>query len=81
MAPIRMWRTILWATHTAILRDQPAMIRTLLEAGVDPNGRMTQTRRSDPLEGAPYTLPHFLAGLSWPLIFTVVGGLLLILGA
>src|SRR5262245_15321545 len=32
-------------------------------------------------EGAPYTLPHFLAGLSWLLIFTVVGGLLLVLGA
>src|SRR5262245_53342201 len=32
-------------------------------------------------EGEPYTLAHFLAGLSWLLIFTVVGGLLLVLGA
>ena len=32
-------------------------------------------------EGEPYTLPHFLAGLSWLLIFIVVGGLLLVLGA
>jgi hypothetical protein len=32
-------------------------------------------------EGEPYTLPHFLSGLSWALIFTVVGGLLLVLGA
>ena len=28
-----------------------------------------------------YTLPHFLAGLSVTLVFTVVGGLLLVLGA
>jgi hypothetical protein len=32
-------------------------------------------------EGEPYTLPHFMAGLSWLLIFIVVGGLLLVLGA
>jgi hypothetical protein len=32
-------------------------------------------------EGQPYTLPHFLAGLSVTLLFVVVGGLLLILGA
>jgi hypothetical protein len=32
-------------------------------------------------EGAPYTLPHFLAGLSVTLVFIVVGGLLLVLGA
>jgi hypothetical protein len=32
-------------------------------------------------EGVPYTLPHFLAGLSVLLIFSVVGGLLLVLGA
>ena len=32
-------------------------------------------------EGKPYTLPHFLAGLSVTLLFVVVGGLLLILGA
>ena len=32
-------------------------------------------------EGEPYTLPHFLAGLSLTLIFTIVGGLLLVLGA
>ena len=32
-------------------------------------------------EGEPYTLPHFLAGLSLTLIFSVVGGLLLVLGA
>jgi hypothetical protein len=32
-------------------------------------------------EGARYTWPHFLGGLSWALIFTVVGGLLLVLGA
>jgi hypothetical protein len=32
-------------------------------------------------EGAPYTLPHFLVGLSWLLIFIVVDGLLLVLGA
>jgi hypothetical protein len=32
-------------------------------------------------EGAPYTLPHFLDGLSWLVIFIVVDGLLLILGA
>jgi hypothetical protein len=34
------------------------------------------------LEGVPYTLPHFLAGLSVTLVFiVVVGGLLLVLGA
>jgi hypothetical protein len=32
-------------------------------------------------EREPYTLPHFLAGLSWLLLFIVVGGLLLVLGA
>ena len=32
-------------------------------------------------ERTPYTLPHFLAGLSVTLIFIVVGGLLLLLGA
>ena len=32
-------------------------------------------------EREPYTLPHFLAGLSLILIFIVVGGLLLVLGA
>jgi hypothetical protein len=32
-------------------------------------------------EGEPYTLPHFLAGLSLILRFIVVGGLLLVLGA
>ena len=32
-------------------------------------------------EGVPYTLPHFLAGLVLILRFTVVGGLLLVLGA
>ena len=33
-------------------------------------------------EGVPYTLPHFLAGLSVTLVFVVVvGGLLLVLGA
>lgn len=32
-------------------------------------------------EGVPYTLPHFLLGLSVTLIFVVVGGLLLVLGA
>jgi hypothetical protein len=32
-------------------------------------------------EGKPYTLPHFLAGLSVTLVFIVVGGLLLVLGA
>jgi hypothetical protein len=32
-------------------------------------------------EGRPYTLPHFLAGLSVTLIFIVLGGLLLVLGA
>ena len=32
-------------------------------------------------EGTPYTLPHFLAGLSVTLTFVVVGGLLLVLGA
>jgi len=33
------------------------------------------------LEGVPYTLPHFLAGLSVTLVFIVGGGLLLVLGA
>jgi len=32
-------------------------------------------------ERHPYTLPHFLAGLSVTLVFIIVGGLLLILGA
>jgi hypothetical protein len=32
-------------------------------------------------EGEPYTLPHFLAGLSLTLKFIIVGGLLLVLGA
>ena len=32
-------------------------------------------------EGVPYTLPHFLAGFSVTLVFIVVGGLLLVLGA
>ena len=32
-------------------------------------------------EGRPYTLPHFLAGLSVTLMFVVLGGLLLVLGA
>jgi hypothetical protein len=32
-------------------------------------------------EGAPYTLPHFLGGLAVTLVFIVVGGLLLVLGA
>ena len=32
-------------------------------------------------EGQPYTLPHFLAGVSLILKFIVVGGLLLLLGA
>ena len=32
-------------------------------------------------EGVPYTLPHFLAGVSVTFIFIVVGGLLLVLGA
>jgi hypothetical protein len=32
-------------------------------------------------EREPYTLPHFLSGLSLTLIFTTVGGLLLVLGA
>ena len=32
-------------------------------------------------EGKPYTLPHFLAGVSVTLVFIVVGGLLLVLGA
>jgi len=32
-------------------------------------------------EGKPYTLPHFLAGFSLTLVFIVVGGLLLVLGA
>jgi hypothetical protein len=33
------------------------------------------------LEGKPYTLPHFLAGLSVTLQFAILGGLLLVLGA
>jgi hypothetical protein len=34
------------------------------------------------VEGVPYTLPHFLAGLSVTLVFIVgLGGLLLVLGA
>ena len=32
-------------------------------------------------EGEPYTLPHFLSGLSMTLIFIIVRGLLLVLGA
>jgi hypothetical protein len=32
-------------------------------------------------EGEPYTLPHFLSGLSLTLKFIAVGGLLLVLGA
>ena len=32
-------------------------------------------------EGKPYTLPHFLAGFSVTLVYIVVGGLLLVLGA
>ena len=32
-------------------------------------------------EGKPYTLAHFLAGFSVTLVFIVVGGLLLVLGA
>ena len=32
-------------------------------------------------EGEPYTLPHFLSGLSLTLMFITVGGLLLVLGA
>ena len=32
-------------------------------------------------EGKPYTLPHFLSGLLMTLIFIIVGGLLLVLGA
>ena len=32
-------------------------------------------------EGKPYTLSHFLAGFSVTLVFIVVGGLLLVLGA
>lgn len=32
-------------------------------------------------EGEPYTLPHFLAGLSVTVVFVVAGGLLLLLGA
>ena len=32
-------------------------------------------------EREPYTLPHFLAGLSVTLIFIIVGGLFLVLGA
>jgi hypothetical protein len=31
-------------------------------------------------DGKPYTLPHFLAGLSVTLVFIVVGGILLVLG-
>jgi hypothetical protein len=33
------------------------------------------------LEGVPYTLPHFLAGLTVTLVFVILGGLLLVLGA
>jgi hypothetical protein len=32
-------------------------------------------------EPRPYTVPHFLAGLSVTLIFIIVGGLFLVLGA
>ena len=32
-------------------------------------------------EGVPYTFPHFLHGLALTLLFTIVGGLLLVLGA
>jgi hypothetical protein len=32
-------------------------------------------------EGKPYTLPHFLAGLSVTLVIIIVGGLFLVLGA
>ena len=32
-------------------------------------------------EREPYTLPHFLAGLSLTAVFTIVGGMLLVLGA
>jgi hypothetical protein len=32
-------------------------------------------------EGEPYTVTHFLAGFSVTLVFIVVGGLLLVLGA
>jgi len=32
-------------------------------------------------EGEPYTLPHFLTGLSLTLRFIIVGGLFLVLGA
>ena len=32
-------------------------------------------------EGEPYTLPHFLAGLTVTFVFVIVGGLLLVLGA
>ena len=32
-------------------------------------------------EGKPYTLPHFLAGLSLTLIVIIIGGLFLVLGA
>ena len=32
-------------------------------------------------EGKPYTLPHFLGGFAVTLVFIVVGGLLLVLGA
>jgi hypothetical protein len=32
-------------------------------------------------EGAPYTLPHFLGGLFMTVVFTIVGGLLLLFGA
>lgn len=32
-------------------------------------------------EGVPYTLPHFLLGLLVTVVFVIVGGLLLVLGA
>jgi hypothetical protein len=32
-------------------------------------------------EGTPYTLPHFLTGLSLTLIIIIIGGLFLVLGA
>jgi hypothetical protein len=32
-------------------------------------------------EGTPYTLTHFLGGVAVTLVFVVVGGLLLVLGA
>jgi hypothetical protein len=32
-------------------------------------------------EGEPYTLPHFLAGLTVTSVFVIVGGPLLVLGA